>query len=246
MTKTPQPRRLPQQARGQARIEKILDSAAELFAEIGYEATSTNAIAQRAETSIGSIYQFFPNKDAILHALAERYVRQLHAVHDAALGDECDVIPLDQLYDRIIGGLAEFHERNPGFQSLFFGAATVSQLATAAAELHNTCIERVDQVMARRMPALDPESRRMYARINVEIVKALLPMAASGDAPFRQRVLREIKRVLMAHAAQVVEELVASGQAVAPLYGQPGQGPPRKSSPGRSAQSRKKPRSASR
>jgi AcrR family transcriptional regulator len=61
------PRR--RQVRGQQRMELVLDVAAQVFAEVGFEAATTNAIAARAGMSPGSPYQFFPNKDAIAKAL---------------------------------------------------------------------------------------------------------------------------------------------------------------------------------
>lgn len=69
-------RRKPQQARGQRRVNTILDAASQVFSELGYEAATTNIIAIRANTSIGSLYQFFPNKEAILSAIATRYTAQ--------------------------------------------------------------------------------------------------------------------------------------------------------------------------
>src|SRR5437660_11097229 len=96
-------RRRPRQERGERRIDKILKAAAFVFAKVGYEAATTNAIARQAGTSIGSLYQFFPNKEAILHALAGRYLAELRAVHDRMLDDKAVHLPLSALYDRIIG-----------------------------------------------------------------------------------------------------------------------------------------------
>ena len=78
-------RRTPQQARGQQRIHKLLNAAEQIFAEVGYDNATTNAIAERADTSIGSLYQFFPNKEAILKAVILRYLaetRELFANFD--------------------------------------------------------------------------------------------------------------------------------------------------------------------
>ena len=58
-------RRVPTQERARRRVARILDAAALVFAEQGFEAATMEDIAARAETSIGSIYQFFPNKLAI-------------------------------------------------------------------------------------------------------------------------------------------------------------------------------------
>jgi hypothetical protein len=63
------PVRAPQQERGQRRVEQILDAAESVFTESGVDATSMQAIADRAESSVGSLYHFFPNKDAIVLAV---------------------------------------------------------------------------------------------------------------------------------------------------------------------------------
>ena len=68
-----QPRRQPRQIRSDRRVSKILDAAIHVFAELGFEGTTTTAIAARADVSVGSLYQYFPNKTAIVHALSDRF-----------------------------------------------------------------------------------------------------------------------------------------------------------------------------
>lgn len=204
-------RRVPRQERGQRRIERILDAADSVFAKEGYEAATTNAIARRARTSIGSLYQFFPNKEAILHALAARYVTQLRAVQDTMLGEDAVELPLPELYDRIIGSLADFHAAHPGFCPLFHGSAMADHLGAAAEELAQECIHRVDALMAAREPGLDPARRKLCALINVHVIKALLPVAQASDPATRARLLAEIKTLLLAHMEAVL--------------GRPGDGP---------------------
>ena len=55
-------------------VERILEAAARIFAEQGYHGTTTNHVAEAAEVSVGSLYQYFPNKDALLVGLAENHV----------------------------------------------------------------------------------------------------------------------------------------------------------------------------
>ncbi|MGF1646487.1 MAG: TetR/AcrR family transcriptional regulator [Kineosporiaceae bacterium] len=70
------PRRHPRQARARQTVEFVLEAAAQLFAEAGYRATTTNHVAARAGVSVGTLYQYFPHKDALLLALAERHVTE--------------------------------------------------------------------------------------------------------------------------------------------------------------------------
>ena len=69
-----QPRRKPQQVRAELTRERILAAAAHIFATHGYAAGTTNRIAEQARISIGSLYQYFPNKDSILAALLVRHI----------------------------------------------------------------------------------------------------------------------------------------------------------------------------
>src|SRR5215510_1406132 len=70
-------RRTPKQARGQLRVDEILDAAERLLRTSSWEKISTNHIAREAGIPIGSLYQFFANKHAIAHALVERYVASI-------------------------------------------------------------------------------------------------------------------------------------------------------------------------
>jgi AcrR family transcriptional regulator len=79
------PRKSPRQARAVATREAILDAAARIIARGGLSAFNTNAVASRAGVSIGSLYQYFPNKDALMVALIERQqTHQLARVEAAA------------------------------------------------------------------------------------------------------------------------------------------------------------------
>jgi AcrR family transcriptional regulator len=67
------PRKRPRQDRSEATVDAILEAAARVFASEGYEAATTNRIAEEAGTSVGSLYQYFPSKDAIAVELARRF-----------------------------------------------------------------------------------------------------------------------------------------------------------------------------
>ena len=80
MTQTtiPKPRKSPVQARSAATVDAILEAAARILESEGFEGYTTNAIAKRAGVSIGSLYQYFPNKDAVTAALVMADAMQLH------------------------------------------------------------------------------------------------------------------------------------------------------------------------
>ncbi|MEU6479831.1 TetR/AcrR family transcriptional regulator [Streptomyces sp. NPDC047017] len=97
-----QPRKQPRQVRAELTRQRILDAAAHVFAEYGYAAGTTNRIAERARVSIGSLYQYYPNKDAILVELLTRHL-------DAGMA----ATPLegDEPLPESIEGILRFHVR---------------------------------------------------------------------------------------------------------------------------------------
>lgn len=74
------PRKKPLQQRSQLMVETILDATARVLSKRGYEGTNTNVIAEMAGISVGSIYQYFPNKDALIAALHERMAQRIFTV----------------------------------------------------------------------------------------------------------------------------------------------------------------------
>lgn len=67
----------PRRARGKLRVAALLEASSIVFAEKGYEAATMTEIAQRAGASIGSLYQFFPSKEALAETLANRYLARM-------------------------------------------------------------------------------------------------------------------------------------------------------------------------
>jgi AcrR family transcriptional regulator len=193
---SPSLRREPQQLRGQRRIEQILDAADSLFVEVGFEAATTNAIAARAETSIGSLYQFFPNKDAILNALAERHLANMRAVNARLLTEEVAGLPFPEGLHLAIDTLADYHAANPGFRLLFCGAMTTGQLARSADELHREIAQGAEGVLLSCLPGLEPSRAGLVATVVVDAVRAMMGLASTCDPSLRSEVLVEAKSLL--------------------------------------------------
>src|ERR1700678_3064483 len=72
-------RRIPQQDRGARRVAEVLEAAAQVIGERGYEGATMTEIAERAGASIGALYQYFPNKEAMAQALRQQYGDEMEA-----------------------------------------------------------------------------------------------------------------------------------------------------------------------
>jgi AcrR family transcriptional regulator len=107
-----QPRKQPRQVRAELTRQRILTAAAHIFAEYGYAAGTTNRIAERARISIGSLYQYYPNKDAILAELLTRHLDNDGAT--AVLRRHKDLRePLEDIVRALVRTVIENHLDDP-------------------------------------------------------------------------------------------------------------------------------------
>ena len=108
------PRKPPRQDRSRATVEAIVEAAVDLLSSRGYARVSTNQIAARAGVSVGSLYQYFPNKDAIVTVLFQRHAGGVERIVEATLADlrQPDV-PLREALHRMLLGFQALHDENP-------------------------------------------------------------------------------------------------------------------------------------
>ncbi len=196
-------RRQPQLQRGQRRVDAILRAAVAVFDAQGYEAATTNAIARRARASIGSLYQFFPNKEAILQAVVTRHRAEMAELFGRLITAETLRLPTRVIVDNVIDGSADFIDAHVGFGRIFWHSPASPRLAAIAAQLDDEIIDRVDAGLALRYPHLSARRRRLHAAITVTMLKALLALADSSPARERSLVLAEVKSVLAHYLDQI-------------------------------------------
>lgn len=103
-------RKQPQQARSRATIDAILQAAAHILGRRGWDALTTNAVAEAAGVSIGSLYQYFPHKLALVEAVRQRHFDEVLAVLRAAADDER---PRPRRIEALVDGMIGVHSRYP-------------------------------------------------------------------------------------------------------------------------------------
>ncbi|MCU1600726.1 MAG: TetR family transcriptional regulator [Frankiales bacterium] len=180
------------QRRSALRVEKMLDAAAELLDELGPDGLSTSAIAARAGVSVGSLYQFFPDKHAVSEALARRsFERFSH--HFAEIRGET----WEQVVDAVIDTYVAFSRTEPGFLVLSFGGPMGQQHMLDPQDDNNF-------VVARALSQLvDVDVTVDVLRNAVEVGDALLALAfrrsKHGDAALVNEAKVAVKAYLQAH-----------------------------------------------
>ncbi|MBN1427267.1 MAG: TetR/AcrR family transcriptional regulator [Anaerolineae bacterium] len=200
-------RSVPQQSRSQERVDSILGTAADLFTEVGYEAATTNAIAERAGISIGTLYRYFADKDAILRALAARYHREEQALFDQVFTDDVGYLPLPVLLDRLIDPFLDLYCGCPVYAHILLGTDVSADIAAASQEIEQEVIERLADIMQKVAPQIDARQARLTAVICKSAVKSLISLrSSSNDEDFRVQITSEIKQMLLAYLEKVLDE----------------------------------------
>jgi AcrR family transcriptional regulator len=200
-------RHIPQQTRSQQRVDLILEVASVLFSEVGYGAVTTNAIAERAGISIGSLYRYFPDKEAIMRALTKRYFDRMRELYDEVFTPDAVYLPLRVLLDRLIDPFVELHYAYPGFKAILFGADVSDDIAAAAAELEEMTLKRIEDFVRISAPHLEEERVRIVALLCKASVKSVLSLLEqSSDEKTREQVISEVKRMLQSYLEPILEK----------------------------------------
>ena len=188
-------RRVPTQARARERAQRIIDAASHVFAEAGFEAATMEGIAERAETSIGSIYQFFPNKLALFNALARNYHEKLRAFFDVLLGGPLLEQPWTDILDHGVDAFALFHEQEAGFRAVWVGLQVTPEIIVEGEALNREFAKRIEAVLAAKLAGLPAKMQPVVATMMVEILTAML--IVSARRPGEAKVLMNETKALL-------------------------------------------------
>lgn len=181
------PRKEPRQQRASETRARILDAAREVFEEHGYAHGTTNRIAAAAGLSVGSLYQYFPNKDAILVELVDAHIeagtRALEAALSTVVASPDDgAISLDVLVGAAVEALVRLHATDRRLHRVLFEEAPrpPAQLARLRA-LEGELTDRVAALLSGHPEVRSPDLH-LAARLVIDTVESLVHRVATDDA----------------------------------------------------------------
>ncbi|AQA04009.1 hypothetical protein BVC93_17995 [Mycobacterium sp. MS1601] len=186
----PKPRNSPQQQRSRETYERVLDVAAKTFEELGYTGTTTNKVAEAAGISIGTLYHYFPDKDALLYALADRHLagakESMMAVFSRLREERPD------LRESLRAGIevnVRLHVEEPQLHRLLYDSAPRSEALLKRLRTANAAIA---QEVARHLERLDVahDNRGLVASMLVAGTEAQVHAAIiDASVPVESEVL---------------------------------------------------------
>ncbi len=186
-------RRVPAQERSRERVARILDAAAHEFAERGVESATIEQIAERAETSVGSIYQFFPNKLALYEAIGAKYLDEVRALFAILVSDEAPSVPWRDLVAATVDAFAELHRSSVTFRAIWSNITYSRRFFTAGQEMNRELSERTEAVFGKLAKHVPPARRKLLATVTIEAMSAMLLLSADKPRAQANALLDEAK-----------------------------------------------------
>ena len=208
-------RRMPRQARALHTVDVILTAAAQVLVERGYAKTSTNHVAKIAGVSIGSLYQYFRNKDELILAVVDRHASSILDLLQSTMADYADA-DLDVAVRQFVKAMVAVHQLNPQLhrvcieQILNLGIERLISLRAAAVAV-------VRQQLHKRRGDIDIDDLDTAAYVLVVTVDAVVHSAFIGsDAPDLERLGQELVQVILRYLR------IGSAQVTSDIYGHAG------------------------
>jgi len=191
--------------RGERRVASLLDAAGRIFGELGYHAATTNAIAAEGKVSPATLYQFFPNKEAIADALVTRYAMGLTKEERAASIEELASAPLEDAIRQVTEVVIEFHRKHPAFRTLYAEAPLSKDTLEQKHLLSQTFIDHLSEVLRARNPKLDKQEALWSAEIVLTALIGFLPAIAGRKTSARSRTIDALNQMLVRYLEPVLK-----------------------------------------
>lgn len=202
-------RNAPLQARSRARLGRVLDAAEEVLEREGADGFSTTAVARMAGVSVGSVYRFFPDKEAIAEALAIRYWSDF-ADLVAGVAEADALEPVADPASAVLGVLAAGFRARPGFLALWYGGLRTEHIRDRTRDARQAIAASIEHILAHHWPAATQDARAVTAQMVVLAGDGLLREAFRRDPEGDGALLAESGVVLSSYLAHRLGSLQSS------------------------------------
>jgi AcrR family transcriptional regulator len=196
----------PTQRRSSQRLDALLDAAAEIVDELGFERLTTQMVAERASASIGTVYRYFPDRVAVLHALRERSVRRYRERLAETL-ERAELAEWWHVIDVALDVCAELYRDEPGFTVVH--AAPRELAEDGEAEIAH----RLARLLEHDFGIRDDAETRFRLGIAVEVGEALIHRAFAHGADGDARYLGEARSLVRDYLDEHLADRIAASSA---------------------------------
>ncbi len=198
-------RAAPRQARSRATIEHVLEVSAELLEEVGLEGFNTNLLATRAGVGTRAIYRYFPNKFAIIVALAERF-RDLEREWVGDLRELAGSPDWREAVRQAISGYFSAASGRRGYAALRVASQAVPQLKALDDELSLELAQDLAKGLKALGVAVPARHLAALSRTIIEAANRILDVALQCDEVEAKLLVRELQRMIVSLLSQYIED----------------------------------------
>jgi AcrR family transcriptional regulator len=198
---TAEPRRLPSQQRSRERVERMLQAASDLIAAHGSDALKMREVAERAGVPIGSLYQFFPDKSAVIRALAERYTRESRACIAEALSEVRTGQDLSRAFGELVDTYYRLFLSEPVIRDIWSGTQADKALRALELEDSRASARLLTQALLRVEPQRDAGATEKLAFLVWQLGEAAVRLAVSVEQAEGEAMLETYKRMALRELA---------------------------------------------
>ena len=189
----------PKRERGKQRVAALLDAGAELFAEKGYEAATMTEIASRAGAAIGSLYQFFPSKEALAEALFNRFAERA-AASFARVEEAAPWRSPAELADLLIDHKLALGTDRAASIAL---SSELASIVERRKPLGDALRGRIAAILRAANPALGEDEAAAAAIIANQVMK-MVPALAAAEDERAAALIGEARMLLALYIAEVL------------------------------------------
>jgi AcrR family transcriptional regulator len=197
-------RRVPRQARSREKVARVLEAADRLLAEQGVEALTTTRVAAAAGVSVGALYQYLPDRDAIVDALAARYLARLEELM-AAFVARAEQEQWSDPVDLLVDAFAALYRDTPGFRALWFGRHLTERTREADRGHKRVMARGLHRVLVALHRVADDEAAACAAYTAFLAADAVMQEAFRTDPAGDPTLLAQLKTLLNAFLAHLDE-----------------------------------------
>jgi len=197
-------RKTPNQRRSKERVEKMLSVAIELISQNGSDAMRMSEVAKLAGVSIGSLYQYFPDKSAIIQTLAERYNAQGKDCIKAGLAHVRTVDELCEAFGALVDEYYALFLAEPVMRDIWSGTQADKALRKIELASSRESASDLVNVLTRLQPKMDVDELSASAFLVMHLGEATMRLAISVDADEGEKLVAGYKRMALAELRRIV------------------------------------------
>ncbi len=197
------PRKQPSQERSRQTVDALLQGAARVLMRDGYDRASTNRIAEEAGVSIGSLYQYFPTKEALVAALIEREVESQFHVVSSRLAEVMDA-PLETAVRELVEAVVDAHRLHPKLHRVLTEEVPRVGALKRIVELEAKTAELLVAGLALRRDEVRPQNLELAAFLLVHAVEGVVHGAVNYHPEHieNEALVEELSRMILGYLSR--------------------------------------------